>query len=560
MIAEPAPAQAEAEPEPRQAEMFPTLDAAQIERLRGAGTERAFHAGEILYEQGQSSTRWFVVIEGVIEVVHPHAAGEHLITVHRPGGFTGEIAMLTGAGSLVRGRARSAGRVLEFDRAALRSVLATDVELSDLLLRAFILRRTRLIASDSGDVVLLGSRHSSGTLRIREFLTRNSHPHVTIDVERDPAAQALLDHFGVGVADVPIVVCRGVRVLRNPSNEALADCLGYTTALDASRIHDVVVIGAGPAGLAAAVYASSEGLDVLVLESIAPGGQAGTSSRIENYLGFPVGISGQALAARAFAQAEKFGTDIAIARTASRLVCDRRPYRVEIGDQSVAARTIVVATGARYHKPALAALERFEGVGIYYCATAIEARLCGGDDVIVVGGANSAGQAAVFLSRTARKVRVMVRASGLSSTMSQYLIRRITETPNIELLVETEIVELAGDTALERVTWLDKRTGERTTHPIGHVFLMTGASPNTELLGSCVALDARGFVKTGGELTADELAAARWPLARAPHLFETSLPGVFAVGDVRATSVKRVASAVGEGSICIQLVHKVLAE
>jgi thioredoxin reductase (NADPH) len=325
-------------------------------------------------------------------------------------------------------------------------------------------------------------------------------------------------------------------------------------------VRDLIVVGAGPAGLAAAVYGGSEGLDVQVLETIAPGGQAGSSSKIENYLGFPTGISGQALAARAFTQAEKFGTDVAIARTATRLTCDRRPYRVEVGGESVLARAVVIATGARYHKPDLESLPRFEGLGIYYSATALEARRCEREDVALVGGGNSAGQAAVFLARTARQVYILVRRNGLSDTMSRYLIRRIEDTPNIRLLAEHEIVELAGDSELERVTWVDKRTGERTTHPIRHVFLMTGASPTTEWLAGCVALDDKGFVKTGPDLSHDELARAGWPLARPPHLFETSMPGVFAVGDVRSGSVKRVASAVGEGSICIQLVHKVLAE
>jgi thioredoxin reductase (NADPH) len=349
-------------------------------------------------------------------------------------------------------------------------------------------------------------------------------------------------------------------VLKNPSTEELADCLGYTSVIDPAKVRDLVVIGAGPAGLAAAVYGGSEGLDVLVLESTAPGGQAGSSSKIENYLGFPTGISGQALAGRAYAQAEKFGTDVAIGRTASRLVCDRRPYRIEFGVDSVLARTVVIASGARYHKPGLESLERFEGLGIYYSATAVEARLCGSDDLIIVGGGNSAGQAAVFLARTSRKVHMLVRGKTLSDTMSRYLIRRIADTPNIKLLVETEIVELAGDQELERVTWLDKRTGERSTHQVGHVFLMTGASPNTGWLARCVALDDNGFVKAGSDLTPQDLLDAGWPLSRSPFLFETSLPGVFAVGDVRAHSTKRVASAVGEGSVCIQLVHKVLGE
>jgi thioredoxin reductase (NADPH) len=547
-------------PLPRLAEMFPTLAPAQIARIRGVGHERAIHAGEVLFEQGDAAAKLFVVLEGSIEVVSPSATGERPVTIHEAGGFTGELTVLSGTSSLVRGRVRTAGRVIELDRAALRVVIASDADLSELLMRAFILRRTGLISQEQGDVVLLGSRHSAGTLRVKEFLTRNGHPHTTIDVEHDPAAQALLDEFHVGIADVPVVVCRGVRVLKNPSNEALAACLGYTHVLDAAQIRDLVVIGAGPAGLAAAVYGGSEGLDTFVLESTAPGGQAGSSSKIENYLGFPTGISGQALAARAFVQAEKFGTDIAIARTASRLHCERRPYRVEVGGESVLARAIVIATGARYHKPALESLARFEGVGIYYCATAVEARMCGGEEAIVVGGGNSAGQAAIFLAHTASKVHILVRGKSLSDTMSRYLIRRIEDTPNIELRVETEIDELAGGDQLERVTCVDKRTGARQTHAVGHVFLMTGASPNTEWLAGCVALDDKGFVKAGPDLTPQDLATARWPLARQPYSFETSLPGVFAVGDVRANSVKRVASAVGEGSICIQLVHKVLAE
>jgi thioredoxin reductase (NADPH) len=540
--------------------MFPTLDAAQIARMHGIGRERAVSAGELLFEQGDDSAKLFIVLEGSIEIVNPSAIGELPIAVHEPGGFTGEITLIAGTHSLVRGRARTAGRVLELDRQALRVVIASDAELGELMMRAFILRRASLISREQGDVVLLGSRHSAGTLRVKEFLTRNGHPHTTIDVEHDPAAQTLLDEFHVGIADVPVVVCRGSRVLKNPSNEALAECLGYTRVLDAAQVRDLVVVGAGPAGLAAAVYGGSEGLDTFVLESTAPGGQAGSSSKIENYLGFPTGISGQALAARAYMQVEKFGTDVAIARTASRLVCDRRPYRVEVTGGSVLARCVVIATGARYHKPALEALERFEGLGIYYFATAVEARLCGSEHVIIVGGGNSAGQAAIFLARTAGKVYILVRGKSLSDTMSRYLVRRIEDTPNIELRVETELVELAGQDQLERVTWLDKRTGERAGHPIGHVFLMTGASPNTEWLAGCVALDDKGFVKAGSDLTAHDLESARWPLARAPHAFETSLPGVFAVGDVRANSVKRVASAVGEGSICIQAVHKVLAE
>ncbi len=545
---------------PRAAEMFPTLGDAQLERMRALGHERAVHAGEIVIEQGEGISKFFVVLEGEIEIVQPSHGGDHVVAVHRAGNFTGELNLLAGRRALLRGRATRAGRVIEMDRAALRQLVATDAELSELIMRAFILRRVWLISEGQGDVVLLGSRHSAGTLRVKEFLTRNGHPHVTIDVESDPAAQGLLDQFHVGVADIPIVICRNERVLKNPTIEELADCLGYSAVLDTAQLRDIVVVGAGPAGLAAAVYGSSEGLDVLVLESTAPGGQAGSSSKIENYLGFPTGISGGALAGRAFTQAEKFGTDIAIARTATKLHCDRRPYRIELGSgESVLARSVVIATGARYHKPEIDQLARFEGLGVYYSATAIESRLCEAADVIVVGGGNSAGQAAVFLARTAGKVRVLVRR-GLAETMSRYLIRRIEDTPNVEVLGQSEIVALEGATALERVTWVHKPTGERTTQPIGHVFMMTGASPNTEWLGGCVATDDKGFIKAGPELADHDLRDAKWPLARPPFLFETSLPGVFAVGDVRAASVKRVASAVGEGSICIQLVHKVLAE
>lgn len=548
------------QPSTRRAEMFPALDDAQIGRMRAAGHERAFHAGEILFEQGEPLTKFLVVLDGSIELLHPHATGEYTIAVLDARGFTGELNMLMGTPSLVRARGRTAGRVLEVDRSMLRRCITSDADLGEIVMRAFILRRSGLISDGRGDVVVLGSRHFAGTLRVQEFLTRNGHPHSMIDVERDPTAQTLLDQFGVIVDETPIVICRGARVLRNPTNEELAECLGYRPALDASKLRDVVVIGAGPAGLAAAVYAGSEGLDVLVLESSAPGGQAGSSSNIENYLGFPTGISGLALAARAFTQAEKFGSEIAIARSATGLACDAQPYRVEVDGGSVLARTIVIATGARYNKPALESLERFEGLGIYYSATAVEARRCEGEEIIVVGGGNSAGQAAVFLAHSSRKVHVLVRGKSLSDTMSRYLIRRIEDTPNIELRVATEIVELAGGNELERVTWIDRRVGERTSHAIRHVFMMTGASPNTAWLRGCVVLDAKGFVKVGSDLTRTELAEAHWPLSRAPYLFETSRPGVFAVGDVRANSIKRIASAVGEGSICVELVHKVLAE
>jgi thioredoxin reductase (NADPH) len=547
--------------EERYAETYPALTDREIELFATISHERAVHAGEILFEQGEPTTKLFVVLEGTLEIVNPRKVGHEVIVTYLRGSFTGEMTLLAGGHALAQCRARTAGRVLEVDRHRMRTLLAASSALGEKMMRAFILRRAQLMASSYGDVLLVGSRHSADTLRVQQFLTRNTHPHETIDVESDPTAQRMLEQFGVTVDDVPIVICLGKRVLKNPSNEQLATCLGYTTELDATKLRDVVVIGAGPAGLAAAIYGSSEGLDVLVLESTAPGGQAGSSSKIENYLGFPTGISGQELADRAYSQAEKFGSEIAITRTARQLDCDQRPYKIVMADGHVVlARSIVIATGARYHKPALASLPKFEGIGVYYSATTVEARLCGPEEVIVVGGANSAGQAAVFLATTARKVYMFVRGKGLSETMSRYLIRRLEDTPNIELLVETEIVELAGERDLESVTWVNKRTGERMTRPIGHVFMMTGASPNTEWLAGCVAIDAKGVIKAGTDLTREDLDLAKWRLIRSPYLFETSLPGVFAVGDVRANSIKRVASAVGEGSICIQLVHKVLNE
>jgi thioredoxin reductase (NADPH) len=380
-------------------------------------------------------------------------------------------------------------------------------------------------------------------------------------VESDPDVQALLDRFHVGVDEVPVVVCEAGQVLRNPSVEALASALGLSADLDAKATRDVVIIGAGPAGLAAAVYAASEGLDVLVLESVAPGGQAGSSSRIENYLGFPTGISGQDLAGRALTQTEKFGGEVAIARTAVRLECTAKPYTVHLANgEAVRTRTVVIASGARYRKPVLADLSRFEGAGIMYSATHVEAQLCHGEEIAIVGGGNSAGQAAVFLSQSSAAVNVLVRGPGLAESMSRYLIQRIEDSANVALRTRTQIDALEGSDRLERIRWRQLDTGESQTRPIRHLFLMTGADPNTGWLGGCVALDPKKFVKTGPDLQPDDLEEARWPLARRPDLMETSRPGVFAVGDVRSGSVKRVASAVGEGSVCVQLVHRALRD
>jgi thioredoxin reductase (NADPH) len=545
----------------RRDQMFPRLTPAQIDRIAHLGERRRVKAGEVLFELGEQNIRFFVVREGAIEIVRPVDGREELITVHGPGEFTGEINMLSARRALVRGRAQGDGVVVAVDREHLRGLVQHDFELSEILMRAFILRRVGLIAHGESGLVLIGSRHSASTLRIREFLTRNGQPFTYQEVESDPGVQALLDRFHVGVADVPVVVCEGGTVLRNPSLEDLASGLGLSPALDTQAIRDVVIVGAGPAGLAAAVYAASEGLDVLVLEDTAPGGQAGTSSRIENYLGFPTGISGHDLAGRALSQTEKFGAEVAIARRAVGLDCASKPYTVRLATGEVLrTRTVVIASGARYRKPGLPELARFEGAGVFYSATHVEAQMCKAEEIAIVGGGNSAGQAAVFLAQVAAGVNVLVRGPGLADSMSRYLIQRIEDSANVELRARTQIDALEGTDRLERVRWRQVDTGKTETRSIHHVFLMTGADPNTAWLGGCVALDDKSFVKTGADLQLEDLEKAHWPLTRRPDLMETSRPGVFAVGDVRSGSVKRVASAVGEGAVCVQLIHRALRE
>jgi thioredoxin reductase (NADPH) len=542
-------------------QMFPRLNAAQIERLTAYGHRRRAEAGEIISEQGDSTRGIAVVIEGRMEIVSPSPTGEMVVAEYGPGDFTGEVSVLSGRHSLVRARALERSELLQIDRANLLRVVQTDSELSEIFLRAFILRRVSLIAHTPGDVLIVGSSHSADTLRLNAFLTRNGHPHTYVDVDRESGIQELLDHFHFRLEDIPILICRGERVLRNPSNAEAAECLGFNADIDENGIYDLIVVGAGPSGLAAAVYGASEGLKVLVLETNAPGGQAGSSSLIENYLGFPTGISGQELSGRAFIQAQKFGANIAIARSAKSIDCSRRPFSVTMDDGGeVRGRAVIVASGAEYRKLPLPNLAKFEGAGVYYGATYVESKLCAGEEVVVVGGGNSAGQAAVFLSAHAKHVYLLVRGPALADTMSRYLISRIESSPNITLLTRTELDALEGDQGLERVSWRNNQTGKSEKREIRHVFSMTGACPITAWLNGCVSLDDRNFIRTGVELSPENLAEAKWPLRRPPYLFETSRPGIFAVGDVRANSVKRVASAVGEGSVAVQLVHKVLAE
>ena len=534
---------------------FPKLDDNQIAGLAGFGKERNAEAHEVILERGDRHHGIFVVLSGRVEVLRVSAEGETVLHILDRGEFTGDVNLLSGRGTLIRAKAIETSILLEIDRANLRHIMQTDAALGQIFLNAFVLRRVFLISNSVGDAVLIGSNHSSDTLRLRAFLARNGQPHAYLDVDADPEVQTALDQFGVPLADIPVLICRGTVALRNPSNSEAAACLGLNAGIDQADVNDVVVIGAGPSGLAAAVYGASEGLKVLVVEKDAPGGQAGSSSRIENYLGFPMGISGQELSNRAFVQAEKFGAHVAIAQSAKGLKARQPPYTVELdGGGSARGRTIVIAAGSRYRRLDLPNLSQFEGVGVYYGATQIEATVCRDEEVAVVGGGNSAGQAAVFLADTAKHVYLVVRGPCLAKTMSRYLISRIEASPRITLMAWTRIEALEGDTRLKRIRLHNTQTGVSETRDIQHVFMMTGADPNTEWLRGSLGLDAKGFIKTGAEVQGG------WPLRRAPYPLETSLPGIFAVGDIRSESVKRVASAVGEGSMVVQFVHKVLAE
>ena len=542
-------------------QIFPTLTPAQIRRISSHGHTRPIQRGQVIVEQGDRNVPFFVVVSGEVEIVRPSGGVETLITIHGPGQFTGEVNNLSGRPAVVRMRATKQGELIELDRQHMLALLQTDADLGEIMMRAFILRRVELVSAGMGDVVLVGSIYSAGTLRIKEFLMRNGHPYSYIDLERNPEVQNLLDGYHATASEIPVMICRGKIVLRNPTNQQVADCLGFNENVDQAQMHDLVIIGAGPSGLAAAVYGASEGLDVIMLEASSPGGQAGSSSRIENYLGFPSGISGQELAGRAYTQAQKFGAQVLIAK-GTRLACEHKPYVVEVENGArIQTRTIVIATGAEYRRPPLKNLSRFEGAGVYYSATFVEAQLCSGEEeVVVVGGGNSAGQAAMFLGDTVKRVNMLIRSASLAESMSRYLIRRIEQTPTVIMRPHTEIVELEGGNHLESVRWRNNQTGQIEEHNVRHVFIMTGADPNTHWLDGCVALDAKGFIKTGPDLSPEDLSTARWPLARRPYLLETSLPGVFAIGDVRGGSIKRVASAVGEGSIAISFVHQVLQE
>ncbi len=537
----------------------PTLNREHIERIRSVAQLRSVRTGEVLYEPSCPDVPLFVVLDGTVSISRT-GEDEKILAVREPGQFTGEMSVISGSRSLLTARVTNDGAVLELTREKVLSLMAKDTEIGDILMGAFVARRLLMIQLGEGNVVLFGTRSSARTLALREFLTRNGHPFTYIDIDTDSCAGELMEKLAVRNGEIPVVYCNRRYVLRNPSVAELTACLDLNININIDKsVRDVLVIGAGPAGLAAAVYAASEGLKTLVIEKSAPGGQAASSSKIENYLGFPTGLSGQELANRSIAQAQKFGAQLMVAQSVVHVDSGRQPYKVILeSGLKFNARSIVIATGAQYARLPVEEAEAFTGRGIYYNATYMEAQLCDSEEVAVVGGGNSAGQAAVFLAQTSSKVHLLVRSRKLSDSMSQYLIARIEAHPKIEIHYLTEIIAVTGTAHLESITWKDDTLGLEASKPIHHVFVMAGAAPRTEWLEDSFVLDKKGFLITGPDLI--EYKNFQWPLSRSPLLLETSVPGIFAVGDTRAGSVKRVASAVGEGAMAVHLVHRFLAE
>ncbi len=540
--------------ETRLHQMFPTLGAEEVARMRRFGSPQRWRAGEQLFSIGQVGRGMCVVTGGCIQILRRDGLGrEHLVTDLGPGMFSAEVGTLSGRPSLVDGRALtdSEGFVIPPDR--LRALLVAEAELGERIMRALILRRVGLIESGSGPV-LVGHGTEPLLLGLQAFLRRNGHPYTVIDMDAERDCSCLSEFVNAPASDFPLVICPDGRVLRAPDEGQLASCLGLLPEFDPAHVYDVVVVGAGPAGLATAVYAASEGLSVAVIDCRSPGGQAGASARIENYLGFPTGISGQALAGRAFVQALKFGAHIAIPLEVKALHCGADPIRLELADgRMIATHTVVIATGAQYRRPAIHALERFEGRGVYYWASPVEAKLCKNEPVMLVGGGNSAGQAAVYLATHAAQVHMLVRGQGLAATMSRYLIDRIASLPNVQLHSHAEIRELDGDGWLANVRYhAPTESDALVSLPVRHLFLFIGADPNAAWLRTCnVETDDKGFVRTGG----GTLGCA----SAVPYPLQTSVPGVFAIGDVRAGSTKRVAAAVGEGAAVVAQIHSYLA-
>jgi thioredoxin reductase (NADPH) len=532
-------------------QMFPTLSGADVDHLRRFSEPKAYAAGEALVRAGEAGHGLTVILSGEVEVVrHDEAGRPQTVATHHAGSFMGELAQLSGRPALVDGLARSPVEALVIPPERLRALLVAEADLGERIMRALILRRVGLLETGGGGPVILGAADNPDVLRLESFLARNGHPRLRLDPDADEAA-ALTERFHVGPGAWPIVICPLGQVLRNPTESELARCLGMVEPIDPNRLYDVAVVGAGPAGLATAVYASSEGLSVLVLDCRAFGGQAGASARIENYLGFPTGISGLALMARAYNQAQKFGVEIAIPdEVASLAAHPEGGFALALANaEQVRARSVVIAAGARYRRLEVPGIEAFEAASVHYWASPVEARLCAGQEVALVGAGNSAGQAAVYLASQVDKVWMLVRGSGLEATMSRYLVDRIAGLPNVEVVTRAEICAVDGaDGALQGLSWRDRRTGEEMRRPIRHLFLFIGAEPNTDwLAGSGAQLDEKGFVRTGPDLH-----PARRPM-------ETSLDGAFAIGDIRAGSTKRVAAAVGEGAQVVATLHAHLA-
>ncbi|RKR36453.1 cyclic nucleotide-binding domain-containing thioredoxin-disulfide reductase [Paraburkholderia sp. BL17N1] len=537
----------------RHHQIFPRLNEKQFAVLERYGERRRLKAGDVLFTEGERHIPMFTIVSGTIEASRGAGDKHHVLGTHGPGSFTGEVGTLAGRGAVATARATSDCEVIVIDEESLRALVVAEAELSETIMRAYILRRVAFIQDQHGGTLVIGSSASWSTLVLRHFLSRNAQPFAYFDIVEHEEAKGLLERYDATEADIPVIVTGQGNVLKQPTNRAVADAIGLSPDRLNGERFDVVVVGAGPGGLAAAVYAASEGLRVAVVDTKAPGGQAGTSSKIENYFGFPTGISGQALAGRGLSQCRKFGAEVGVPIEVLGIECENAPpfhLRLNYGEH-VYASAVVIATGARYRKPLLPRLEEFEGSGIYYSATYMEAAFCNNQELIIVGGGNSAGQAAVFLSGFARHVHIVIRGDGLSASMSNYLIRRIEAAANISVHVRTQIVELNGETQLESIKWDSQ--GRIEEKPIRHVFLFLGAQPSTGWLGDCVALDKHGFVLTGPD------AMPQWSSDRPPHYLETSRPGIFAVGDVRSGSVKRVAAAVGEGAAAIQSLHQYLA-
>lgn len=553
--------------ESRRSQMFPVLDARDHERMLRFGEVRHFRDGECLVAAGQPGPGMFVLTRGRVAISRRDGLGHSIPIVEEgPGQFLGEVAQLSGRPSLVDAHAVGEVEVLVIPPHRLRALMVAEANLGERIMRALILRRVGLLETGAGGPVLVGPPEGAGRVRLEGFLSRNGHPYLALDPEQGGEAASLIERYAPRAEEFPLVVCPDGSVLKNPPESTLARALGLLPEGAFETRYDVAVVGAGPAGLATAVYAASEGLRVLVLDQRAFGGQAGASARIENYLGFPTGITGQALTARAYVQAQKFGVEMAIPAEVASLRCadPDAPLALQLTDgRKVRTRTVVVASGARYRRPALADLARFEGRGVFYWASPIEARMCDGEEVVLVGGGNSAGQAAVFLANHARRVRVLVRGPGLAASMSSYLVERLTASPRIELMLETEVVALAGsdERGLQRVRWRHLPSGREEEHEVRHLFLFIGADPATDWLAGCgVALDAKGFVRTGVASGEQPRQAEAWAATgRAPFALETTLPGVFAIGDARADSVKRVGAAIGEGSAVVAQLHACLA-